>query len=155
MIQGMGFMSYCIADAYFEEIEHTADIGLKSHAATLPQLFANMAFGMYCLISTARTGTPTKSKKVTVTGKSLEELLVDWLNELNYLLSVHHYIATAFSDLVITLVDDRYILKAMLQGVLLQNYKKSLKTEIKAVTYHQLSVVAYERGYSTQVIFDI
>ena len=148
-------MTYTIENAYFEEIEHTADTGLKSHAPTLPQLYANMAFGMYHLVLTIGTGKQIKSRNISVAGNSLEELLVNWLSELNYLLSVHHFITSTFSDLAIASAHTGYILKAVLQGWETRDYKKHIKAEIKAVTYHQLSVEKGETGYSAQVIFDI
>jgi SHS2 domain-containing protein len=148
-------MTYTFKDAYFEEIEHTADIGLKSHAPTMPQLYANMAFGMYHLVLTTEPGKQTKSRNVTATGHSLEELLVNWLSELNYLLSMHHFIASSFSDLSIAPTHSGYILKATLHGWEVRDYKKEIGTEIKAVTYHQLSVETCKTGYRAQVIFDI
>jgi SHS2 domain-containing protein len=142
-------------NARFEEIEHTADVGIKGSAPSLPELFANFAFGMYHLIVGSLSPKAEKTKFLQITGTTFEDLLVNWLSELNYLFVVHHFISAVFSDLFITEKGAVYVLNTKLSGEDVRKYKDLIKTEIKAVTWHQLYLKETGTGYHAQVIFDV
>jgi SHS2 domain-containing protein len=148
-------MTYCMENAEFEEVEHTADMGIRSSASSLSALFANMAFGMYHLIFGSLTTRTGKKKLLQITGTSLDDLLVNWLNELNYLLFVRHYISSVFSDITIREEGTACLLNATLSGEDARKYQDHIKTEIKAVTWHQLYCKQTDTGYSAQIIFDV
>jgi SHS2 domain-containing protein len=141
--------------AHFEEIEHTADVGIKSHADSLPELFANIAAGMYHLIFGPLSPKSEKSQSLHLSASSYEDLLVDWLSELNYLLLVHHFVVSTFSKISITDKSSVFFLDTTLWGEDVRKYYKQMKTEIKAVTYHQLHLQQDATGFKAQVIFDI
>ena len=148
-------MKYSRENAYFEEIEHTADIGIKSNAPSLPQLFSNLAYGMFHIIFGTVVPKSEKKRILSLVGSSYEDLLIEWLTEINYLLTVRHFIIAAFSDIVITGEASSSAISAMLLGENTHNYDTKIKTEIKAVTWHQLEIIKTNQGFSTQVIFDI
>jgi SHS2 domain-containing protein len=144
-----------MANARFEEIEHTADVGIKSSACSLPELFANMAYGMYYLIFGSLSPKAIKTQFLQITGASLEDLLVNWLSELNYLFAVRHFVSSVFSEIAITENGKAYVLNARLSGEDVRKYTDHVKTEIKAVTWHQLYVKKSKTDYTASVIFDI
>jgi SHS2 domain-containing protein len=148
-------MTYTRESAYFKEIEHTADIGIKSHAVSIPELFANVAFGMYHLIFGRMSPVSRESKSLQLSASSYEELLVNWLSELNYLLLVHHFIVSTYSEISITEKNSVYFLNTIMWGEDVRKYYQQMKTEIKAVTYHQLYLIQNATGYNAQVIFDV
>jgi len=67
----------------YEELEHTAEIGLRVRAATPAALFACAATGMFALID-AQPGEQRMRHVVTIESSDAESLLVDWLSELLY-----------------------------------------------------------------------
>jgi SHS2 domain-containing protein len=77
--------------------------------------------------------------------------LVDWLGELLYLHEVDHLLFREFS---IETVGEQG-LKAVVRGEPFQEGIHSIKTEIKAVTYHQIQIKEREGGWKAQVIFDL
>ena len=144
----------------FYEIEHTADKGLCATGKTIEDLFINMTAGMYYIIYT-NTGILNKKKSIgkkiiDLKASSLPDLLVSWLSEINFLLVVENFYLKDIEDLkVIKDNNDRYMLKAKLNGDECADYKKAIRTEIKAVTYHQLKVEQVKNGYTGRVIFDV
>jgi SHS2 domain-containing protein len=96
-----------------------------------------------------------KVKIVKLKEASLTDLLVSWLSELNFLLFVRYFLVKEIKNLDIFEADNQYILKTKLIGNIGLKYKTLIKTEIKAVTYHQLRIEKVEKGYLGQVIFDV
>ena len=148
-------MKYSRENAYFEEIEHTADTGIKSYASSLPQLFSNMAYGMFSLIFGTLSPKAEKKYKLSLSATSYEGLLIEWLTEINFLLTVRHFIIAAYTDIEITRENSSCKISAVLWGEETNRYDTRIRTEIKAVTWHQLTIKKKARGFSTQVIFDI
>jgi SHS2 domain-containing protein len=139
----------------FDEIEHTADIGIEANGETLPEMFANLAFGMLHII-TGRTESQLVLKRtVKIKGPSLTDLLVGWLSEMNYLLTVCHYLTNGIEIQSIEQKQENFVLKADLFGQDSRPIESNFETEIKAVTYHKLMFEMKDNEYVGQVIFDI
>ena len=82
-------------------------------------------------------------------GDDLEELFINWLNELLSLSATKELI---FEDFKIQKIDGNK-LEAIVVGDDIKNYK--VNTEIKAATYHQLKLKNDESGWQAEVIFDV
>jgi SHS2 domain-containing protein len=139
----------------FQEIEHTADIGILASDDTLPELMANLAFGMLNIITGEFDNPPTIKRRIKVKGPSLTDLMVRWLSEINYLLIVNHYLVTGIKIISIEDTFGNYIISADLYGKDSTPIERTFKTEIKAVTYHQMICEKKDNEYIGQVIFDI
>ena len=139
----------------FEEIEHTADIGIKACGDTLPELFANLAFGMLHIITGTTVSQLVLKRSVKIEGPSLTDLLVGWLSEMNYLLTVDHYLPNGIEIQSIERKQGNFVISADLFGQDSIPIEQNFETEIKAVTYHQLICEKRETEYVGQVIFDI
>lgn len=86
---------------------------------------------------------------------TIEELLVGFLSELNYLLFVNRWITDRISGITIRQEDEMYHLEARLEG---ENYSPEihrLKEEIKAVTFHNMKVEKIAGMFTTRIVFDI
>ena len=77
--------------------------------------------------------------------------MVDWLGELLYLHEVDHLL---FKEFRVESVGEKG-LKAVVKGEPFQEGVHVIKTEIKAVTYHQIQVKKRDGGWKAQVIFDL
>ena len=135
----------------YEILEHTADIGIRVKARDLGGLFKSAGLAIF-EISAERL--PTKDKeqhKIIINQKaeSVEELFINWLNEILSLSAVEGLI---FTDFKIAQIDEHYV-EAIALGSDIKNYK--LNTEIKAATYHTLKVEKTAAGWQAEVIFDV
>lgn len=139
----------------FHEIEHTADTGMQVTGMSLEELFANAAFSMTSIMYNCFPDQGTMENKCELQESTLNDLLVRWLSEINYLLTVHHLLLSNIPDLRIDRDKDEFILRATIHGIDSTKYEEHFRTEIKAVTYHQLSVNRDENNYYCRIIFDI
>jgi SHS2 domain-containing protein len=143
----------------FELLDHTGDIKLRVHGASLAQLFVNAARGMMaCLFGEeAAAGQPQHQPeppprpahelaRIEITARDREALLVDWLSELLYrALSEHR----AYLDFHIEEIEDRRLVATA--GVA----AAEAIDDIKAVTHHELSIRPHQGGWEATVVLDI
>jgi len=135
----------------YEIIPHTADIGIKAYGKNLPELFKNAAYGMFEIIADLDGLKGSIKEPIEIKADNREELLVAWLGELLY----HFYTKQIiFFDFDIEEIGDT-ALKAKAIGRHVGENRNRLKTEIKAVTYHELKVEQKEGNFVSTVIFDV
>lgn len=144
-------------DAFYELIEHTADVGIRVKAKDLKGLFENSALAMFNIMGQllpidhgpASVVIQKPGFKISQKAEDLDELFINWLNELLSLSSVKGLI---FTDFIIHKMD-KFNIKADVYGEDIKNYK--VATEIKAATYHQLKIEEGQDGWQAEVIFDV
>jgi SHS2 domain-containing protein len=147
---------YKLDKTKFHEIEHTADIGIMATGNSLEELYANAAFGMLSIIYHEFPHRAHGCKTVELQESDLVELLVSWLSEINFMLTVHHFLPVHILQLQIKETSQNYNLQAVIAGSDSTRQKKIvLHTEIKAVTYHRLELNRNDQGYWARIIFDI
>ena len=135
----------------FETFEHTADIGLRIQSASLSELFAEAARGLFSLIvpdlASVRT---TREVAITIAGRQHDYLLFDWLNELLYRYEVEHLLLVAFN---VRMTDEGLTAHAL--GEFTDHTRHELDHEVKAITYHGLLVQQGPHGWFAECIVDI
>lgn len=132
----------------FEELDHTADCGIRAYGTTVDELFANAAAGMFSLVTDLETVKPVGEYDVRVRSKDLKALLFDFLSELLFVHETQRLLLSKFDVKVNDLAVD-----ARVNGEPIDRTRHPLHLNLKAVTYHEM-VVDPERGVA-QVIFDI
>ena len=135
----------------FEILNHTADIGLTIYGEDLEALFQHAGEGLFHIITDLRKVKPRLEKRVKLKRESLDRLLVDWLSELLYLHDVDHLLFGEFA--VESAGEDG--LRATVRGEPFQEGIHVIKTEVKAVTYHQIRVERMNAGWRARIIFDL
>jgi len=135
------------SQANFFEVEHTADWAIHVHGATLPELFANAATGMYSLVADLAAIAPSVEREIEAKGVDAEALLVNWLNELVYHTEMNGDVFCRFHISVFEPTHLRAIAQAG-RGI-------ELKKQIKAVTFHNLHIVSDGHGYQVTIVFDV
>ena len=141
----------------YEIIDHTADIGIRAYGKDLKELFLNAAYAMFEIMLEAIKKKSIFQKRehkkfiLNKEGNNLEEVLVVWLSELLYLFSTEGLVMEKAD---IQKLDGSFI-QAEVTGRMFSPDFYRIKTEIKAVTYHELEVKKAEHGYEVQVIFDV
>lgn len=131
-------------------VEHTADILLHAEADNLPDLFAEAAIGLFNIISDVRSVGTSRSFDLRTEADTIEDLLHDWLSELLFLHETEDVLLSRFR---VKLKDNA--LEARAAGEVINPQKHSLKTQVKAVTYHMLSVREENGLWSAEVLFDV
>jgi SHS2 domain-containing protein len=134
--------------AGFEEVDHTADAALKLWAPDFESLLVQAAWGAAWILTGSMLSGPFPIRKhLALEAFDRESMLVAWLGELAYLAEADRELFVRFEFDHIT---SRRLI-AVAEGIRVP----SLKTVIKAVTYHDLEVVETERGLETTVVFDV
>jgi len=135
----------------FEILDHTADIGIIVHGENLKTLYENAGEAFFHLITDLRKVKRRVERRVNIEGESLDRLMVDWLSELLYFHDVENLLFKEFK--VESVGEDG--LKATVKGEPFQDGVHVIKTEVKAVTYHQIEVRQETGGWRAQVILDL
>jgi SHS2 domain-containing protein len=136
---------------HFEILDHTADIGLVIYGEDLKALFENAGEAFFHLITDLRKVKRRIERRVDIGGESLDRLMVDWLSELLYLHDTENLLFKGFN--VESVGGDG--LKAMVKGEPFREGVHVIKTEVKAVTYHQIEVRENNGRWRAQIIIDL
>ena len=135
----------------YEIFEHTADIGLRIRGKDLKELFKSAGLSLF-EISSRKQFTKNKNHTSLIVRQkadNLDELFINWLNELLSLSSAKGLI---FHGIKINKLENS-CLEAQIIGSDINNYK--VNTEIKAATYHGLKIAQDKNGYIAEVILDV
>ena len=135
----------------YQLIEHTADIGIKVEAPTLPELFANAACGMFDLLCATDVVATQAEEFVAIKAGSYEELLVTWLGELLFLFDTQKLLLSEFD---ITELDEHHLV-ATVRGEEYSPDRHELDHDIKAVTYYGLEVKREGANWTASIVFDV
>ena len=130
----------------FERIEHTADLAIRVWGRDLPDLFANAAAALFAMMAEPPAGVDLTHELIVEAG-DIEELLVDWLNELIFLHEVH---GETYSRFEITAFTPES-LRAIVYGGATARKTRS----IKAATFHELTISEDENGAEARIVFDV
>lgn len=135
----------------YELFEHTADLGLRVHAATLAELFAQAGRGLCAMtVENVDDVAAVEHRQLRIEGTQLDYLLFDWLNELLFVFETEELLLTEFD---VTLTDAG--LQADCRGEHPDRSRHHLTHEVKAITYHGLKLEQKPDGWWAEVIVDI
>jgi SHS2 domain-containing protein len=135
----------------YETFDHTADLGLRMRAPDLDQLFAEAAQALFStIVEDLNTVEPRQKIEVHLAADEREYLLFDWLKELLFHFDSEHLL---FGSFEVHVGSDG--LSATAWGEPLDRSRHVLEHEVKAITYHGLSVEQTAEGWLAEVIVDI
>jgi len=138
----------------YKFIDHTADIAVELTGSSLDELFTAGAEAWLVSVVGETVNEQDDLIDLELSSASKEELLVTFLNELNYLLTTKKWLCSLVHSIKVFDDIDGCELSAELKGTKLKD-DLPLKQEIKSVTYHQLEIIEKEGNYSNLVVFDI
>ena len=130
----------------FEEVPQTADWAIRVWAEDMPSLFIEAAHGMNSLSGLVLAREPRVSRVFVHAATDEESLLVAFLSELIYLQEQE---GLGFDDFELHLQSER--VRVQMYGAPVMSVEKP----IKAVTYHNLKIRRTDRGYETEIVFDV
>lgn len=135
----------------FELFSHTADVGLRVRASSREELFAEAARGFTSLlVANPEAVRPVETRTLHVAGEQDDYLLLDWLNELLYLFETERWLC---HDAEVRVVPGE--LRAVCRGERAEGERHGLGHEVKAITYHGLSVRQIGEQWEAELILDI
>lgn len=135
----------------YETFEHTADLGFRATAPDLDTLFAEMGHCLFAsVIENPDAVRPTVEHAIEIAGADPEYLLFDWLRELLLRFDADHWL---YADFAVRVGPDG--LTATVRGEPLDPARHLLSHEVKAITYHGLTVEKTADGWRAEVIVDI
>jgi SHS2 domain-containing protein len=135
----------------YETIAHTADVGLRVRARSLPELFEQAALGLVSLMLDARTVRPVSVRAVRASAQEPEELLVAWLSEILFLFDTERF---APASVRVGSLGEGTV-TGELRGEQFDRRRHRRRHVVKAVTYHDLTIRKVEDVYEVQIIFDV
>jgi SHS2 domain-containing protein len=135
----------------FEILEHTADIGFRAQAASLPALLESAAEALVAIAMEAGNINPRDSYPLEAEGDSNESLLVNWLSEVLYRLDGEHLAMRSFKVMEF----DRDRVRGQALGEPRDAQRHPPKLIVKGVTYHQLKIEQNADGWYCEVYLDI
>lgn len=138
-----------MSDCVYEELEHTAEIGVRVRAPSPAELYACAAQAMFSLLQTEPDAqSDAVCREVVIDSADPESLMVDWLGELLYF---HETTGAILAGCHVDLWSPTH-LEATVRGF---QPMEPPSLHIKAVTYHQLTVAQTCAGWTAEVFFDI
>ena len=135
----------------FRILEHPADIGFEAFGSTREEVFANAARALFHLILDLDSVEPRTEVAVQVEGADPASLLVNWLSELLYLNDAEGWL---FSEFEVERLDDRS-LAARARGEKFDRTRHRAKSQVKAITYHQLKLERAAGSWHARIYVDI
>ncbi len=138
-------------DLNYQIIDHTADLGIVVKGVDVKDVFIRAAQAMTDLMVKADINEKGAKRKVLVEGEDFPDLMVRWLGEILYLFDGEHILVSAIEISSISPIR----LQSILTVVPLNRGHHEMLREIKAVTYHQISVQRVHDGWEARIIFDV
>jgi SHS2 domain-containing protein len=129
-------------------IEHTADLAMELEAPSEAELLAEGARAVVSLLTEGRAIEGRDQRRLRVTSIDREDRLVQWLNEVLLLATVHGFIV-ASAELQLNEAG----LEALLTGM--EDGWDLLEQELKSVTYHDLLLEQRELDWFARIVIDV
>ncbi|MCQ2055978.1 MAG: archease [archaeon] len=119
----------------YELLEHTADVMVRCTGRNLEECFENAAYAMFDQIVDASTIEHKLERVIEICARDIEDKLYSLLSELLFILDCDSLVFNKFS-----IVFEDCKVRCIALGEPLNRSKHRPKSEIKAVTYHMLSI---------------
>jgi SHS2 domain-containing protein len=135
-------------------VDHTADVAADLAGRTVEELYGFAAQALTDTITDRAAVRPIVTQSVTLEAGSLEDLLVDWLNELLYRFEVRNLLVAAAT---VSLREEggRWRLEAHIAGEPFDPAQHPSRVLVKSATYHGLHVRHDHETWKARIVFDI
>jgi len=132
-------------------LEHPADVGIESWGLTFPEALSMAVSGMVSVLIDPATVDPVEQRIIEVSADDNEVLVVRVLSEILFLFDGARF---APKSLHVQSYSEMSV-RGFVSGEPLQPMKHEIRLDVKAVTYHQLSVTHLPEGITIKVYLDI
>ncbi len=137
---------------WYRELPHTSDALLEAYGRTLSEAFANAARAMMSVMLDVRMVSGLLEERCDVEGVDLENLLYNWLECVLNKLQVE---GKAFARFAVDLDERGLRLSAVMKGERYNPLRHGVRREVKAVTYHMMSIGRRGDLYYVRFLLDL
>jgi SHS2 domain-containing protein len=130
----------------------SGDFIFDAYGNNLNELFAACAAACFHAITDLEKVRPVRKITVEQNGENPEELLYNFISELIYLKDAEKLFLSEFD---IDISPDRKALKAIVAGESIDYDRHTIKTDVKAATYHDLKIEKVDSGYKVRMVLDL
>ncbi|MCD6417015.1 MAG: archease [Planctomycetes bacterium] len=131
--------------------EHTSDLGLRAWGRDLTELFDEAGAGLIELMLDPATVRPKETRQVSAEAEEPEELLIGWLEEVLFALDGEGF---APASVRVERMGERRVVGALV-GELFSPRRHTIRTRVKAVTYHDVNIHRAQGRLEVRVILDV
>lgn len=134
-------------------LHHTADAKFQAFGLTLEEAFLNAALATCSLMWDWKKVERKVEYPFRTEGRDLEQLLVNFLEEILYLLDTQTFLLASAEEIRIDKRNDRFVLDARFVG---DTYSTKYKIfgDVKAITYNEMSILKNDH-FTIQVVVDV
>jgi SHS2 domain-containing protein len=132
-------------------IDHPSDLGIEARGNSLSEAFEEAARALIAVIVDPSSVQTIESRSVRIAAQDKEQLLVRWLSEILYLYDGNHFAGKVFHIHELTTNE----IRADILGEEFSPGRHRTRIDVKAITYHQISVTESSRGATLRVFLDI
>jgi SHS2 domain-containing protein len=137
----------------YKFFSHTADAKFQAFGQTLEETFVHAAFAVSSLMWDREKIAKNIEIPVVMGGKDLEQLLVNFLEEILYLLDTRNFLLGSIDNISLERVPEGWKIQASFTGD--ENASEyEIFGDVKAITYNEM-IVKNEIPYMVQVVLDI
>jgi SHS2 domain-containing protein len=119
----------------YEVLEHTADVMIRTRGGSLEECFANAAYALFDQMVDAELIEPIVAYEFEVDGFDLESLLLNFLSEFLFILDTKRLVFNQFEVAI-----EGLSVRCLARGERIDLQRHGPKKEIKAITYHMMSI---------------
>src|SRR5262245_31077800 len=139
------------AAPFVREISHAADAGFEVTAPTLASCFERAALGVAAAIAEVDVVSPREERRVDLRADDRVTLLHDFLHAILLLAQVDRFLVAG-----VEVRDMRdHAVAAVLVGEPLDAERHRLHGEVKAITWHDLTIEPADGAWRARVILDV
>ena len=136
--------------ALFREFEHTGDIGIEVAAPTRKELFRRAALALGAVMVERSTVAPREERRFELQAADNLDLMHDMLTSL-----LNRFVIDGFIWCDASIAESHSGLTIALRGEPFSAQRHGFRGEVKAITYHQLSVEQSISGWRARIILDV
>jgi SHS2 domain-containing protein len=137
--------------ASYELFDHTADVGVRIQAPDMTGLIEPATHGLYAVIGELTASGDTKRLELSFEGSDPAMLLRDYLAEILFAFERDQVCVTSLEVIEFT-ANRLHIIGRMAPVDRLQS---EFQREVKAITYHELTLAPAGGGYQASFVVDI
>jgi len=139
----------------YKFIDHTADIAVDIFAESIEELFKLASSTWQYSVVEQFLAEEFSEMELYFKANNYEDLLVDYLNELNFLLLTKKKIFTNIKNILIGEFENEVEATVIIHYEIFNPKLHTLINEIKAVTFHNLHIEKKSSITRTKLVFDI
>lgn len=139
----------------FRFLEHKADAYIAAYGASLEECFENAALALFETMTDTGKVRKRVKEEIEVSAPDLLALLYAWLERLLILFETQSRLYSAFDVLKVEKLGDGWTFHAKVWGEPFDRAVHPQRTEVKAVTYHQMRIAEKKGRVVARFILDL